>query len=244
MKIIVKSDYLELSKTAANIVRDEIKKKPNAVLGLPTGSTPIGMYKELIRMHKEEGMDFSGVTTFNLDEYYGISYESEQSYHYFMHRNFFDHVNISPDNINIPEANTDSIEKECKEYDNKIREFGGIDLMILGIGKNGHIGFNEPGDEMEIKTHIADLTEETIKANARFFEGYEMVPQKAVTMGLEGIMNSKKILLLASGEGKAEIIGKLLESTRVSTKVPASFLHLHNNVIIAVTEDAAKLLRL
>jgi len=243
LKVIIKKDYLELSKVAANIVRDEIIRKPNAVLGLPTGSTPLGMYRELIRMHKEEGLDLSGATTFNLDEYYGISYDNEQSYHYYMHQNFFNHVNIKPVNINIPDVIDDDIDRECEEYDNRIRKSGGIDLMILGIGHNGHIGFNEPGEEMETRTHITDLTKETIEANARFFENYDMVPKKAVTMGFGGIMTARKILLLANGEGKAEIIGKLLGSSKISTRIPASFLHIHSNVIVAVSEDAAKGLR-
>ncbi len=239
MKLIIKRDYEELSRVAADIVKEEIIKKPNAILGLPTGSTPVGMYRELIRMHKEEGMDFSGITTFNLDEYYGISYDNEQSYHYYMHRNFFDHVNIKPENINIPDVISNDINKVCEEYDNKIRKFGGIDLMILGIGHNGHIGFNEPGEEMEAKTHLTDLTEKTIEANSRFFDNYDMVPKKAVTMGFEGILTAKKILLLANGEGKAEIMGRLLKDSKISTRVPASFLHIHSNVIIVVSEDAA-----
>lgn len=240
MILDIVKDYDELSKTAAGIVKDTIEKKPNAVLGLPTGSTPIGMYKELIRLYGEKEIDFSGITTFNLDEYYGLSSENDKSYHYYMQRNLFDHVNISSDNINIPDGVAKDIKKSCMEYDKKIVECGGIDLLILGIGHNGHIGFNEPGDEMIMDTHLTDLEEATIMANVRFFNGYREVPRKAVTMGLKGIMSSRQILLLVNGEDKTSAVRQLLAGDKVSPKFPASFLYVHNNVRMVINKNAIK----
>lgn len=238
MIINVVRNYCELSKTAADVVQSVIINKPNAVLGLPTGSTPIGMYNELIRMYRERNIDFSEVTTFNLDEYYGMSYENEKSYHYYMQRNFFSHININPSNINIPNGIAKDIEKECIAYDMKIKECGGIDLLILGIGHNGHIGFNEPSNEMIMNTHLTNLAEETVMANARFFKGHDESPEKAITMGLEGIMSSRQIMLLVNGKDKTAAVRRLLTRDKVSPEFPASFLHVHNNVMVVINEDA------
>lgn len=238
MKLIVKKDYESLSKEAANIVKNEMEKKRNIVLGLATGSTPIGMYKELIRMHKEEGLDFSHVVSFNLDEYIGLDYDNPNSYHYYMKENLFDHVNISSDNVYIPDGKSDDLEESCRMYDKLIEEKGGIDLQILGIGSNGHIGFNEPDDELNFGTSIINLSDRTIKDNSRFFDSIEEVPKKAITMGIGSIMKAKKIILLANGKNKAEVINKLINCNTISTKLPASLLLLHPDFTLIVDEEA------
>lgn len=238
MKVIIEKNYDALSKKAAEIVKEEMMKKKNIVLGLATGSTPLGLYKELIRMHKEEGLDFSQVTTFNLDEYIGIAYDNPNSYHYYMENNLFKHINIDMDNTFVPDTNRDDLEDYCKEYDKLIEEKGGIDLQILGIGVNGHIGFNEPDEELNVGTSVVDLTESTIEANSRFFDSIDEVPKKAVTMGIGSIMKAKKIILLASGKSKHEAIKKLLKGDKVTTQLPASFLLLHPAVTVIVDEEA------
>jgi len=238
MKVIVEKDYDALSKKAAEIVRGEMLRKKNIVLGLATGSTPIGLYRELVRMHKEEGLDFSEVTTFNLDEYIGIDYSNPNSYHYFMEDNLFKHINIDANNTHVPDANAEDIENYCKEYDMLIEEKGGIDLQILGIGVNGHIGFNEPDEELNVGTSIVNLTESTIQANSRFFDSIDQVPKKAITMGIGSIMKAKKILLLASGKSKHEAIKKLVKGDKVTTQLPASLLLLHPDVTVIVDEEA------
>lgn len=239
MKIVVEKSYEDMSRAAARIVAEEIRKKPDIVLGLATGGTPLGMYKELVRMHREEGLDFSRVITFNLDEYCGLSPEDEHSYHYYMYENFFKHVNVKPENIHIPDGRAEDMDEYCREYDREVQRAGGIDLQILGIGRNGHIGFNEPGDELITETHVTILTEETRLANARFFGKLENVPERAVTMGLGTIMKAKKIILLANGKEKAPIMAELLSDTNVTTKVPASFLHLHPDTTVIMDTDAA-----
>ena len=192
MQIFIEKDYSAMSKKAAQIFADEIRKKPNLVLGLATGSTPIGTYEELIRMYNEEGLDFSQVVSFNLDEYYGLTPDDPQSYNYFMFKNFFNSINVQRDNIHIPDGRASDIENFCKEYDRKIESFGGIDLQLLGIGVNGHIGFNEPSDKLIVGTHLTDLTEDTIKANSRFFDSPDQVPTQAITMGIGSIIESQK----------------------------------------------------
>lgn len=238
MKLIVAKNYDLLSKTAANIVKEEIEKKPNIILGLPTGSTPIGMYKELIRMHKEEGLDFLQVTTFNLDEYVGIDEENPNSYYYFMKDKFFNYINIDSKKTFIPDGKTKDLANYCKEYDELIKRKGGIDLQILGIGENGHIGFNEPDDELNIGTTIVHLSESTIEANSRFFDTIDQVPKKAITMGIGSIMKSKKIILLASGINKRKVVNQLLKGNIITTKLPASMLLLHPDVTVIVDEEA------
>lgn len=243
MNLIVARDYDDMSCKAANIIADEIRQKPDLVLGLATGDTPLGTYRQLARMHREERLDFSKVITFNLDEYCGLSHQDPNSYHYYMYENFFNHINIKPENIHIPDGNAEDIEAFCKKYDREIAGCGGIDLQLLGIGQNGHIGFNEPGDELLTATHLTYLTEDTIKANSRFFNSVEEVPKKAITMGLGTIIQARKIILLASGRNKARIMAELLGEDAVSTKNPASFLLLHKDVTVIIDEEAASIYR-
>jgi len=242
MRIVISKNYDDMSARAARIVAGQIYLKPNSVLGLATGSTPLSMYKELIRVHREVGLDFSEVISFNLDEYIGLPIADEQSYYYYMYQNFFNHVNISRKNIYIPDGMAQDISSECEQYDNKIQEKGGIDLQILGIGNNGHIGFNEPDIKFEATTHQVTLDDETINANARFFQKIEEVPRLAISMGIKTIMHAKKIILLASGENKAEVIYRALFEG-VTPEVPASILQLHQDVTVIVEENAARLLK-
>ena len=242
MEIIAAKDYEELSKISANIISKEIIKKPDLVLGLATGSTPIGTYKELIKKHKEEGLDFSEVAVFNLDEYYGLPPDHEQSYAYFMRENFFKHININMKNVYIPNGMTDNIDEECHTYDALIEERGGIDLQLLGIGVNGHIGFNEPDDELAVGTHLVNLTHKTIQSNSRFFKRINEVPKQAITMGVGSIMKAKKILLLAHGENKAEIMAKTI-SGKLNTEIPASMLQTHPKATFIIDEVIASYIR-
>lgn len=241
MKVIITVNYEEMSKKAAEIVKKQIKEKPNTVLGLATGSTPLGMYKHLIEMYKRGEIDFSNVITFNLDEYIGLSPDHPQSYHYFMFHNFFNHINIKKENVHIPNGIAEDLEEECRKYEEEIEKAGGIDLQILGIGINGHIGFNEPDESIETKTHVVTLTEKTINANKRFFKNAEEVPRKAITMGLGSIMKAKKIVLLASGKNKAEAIKETIKG-QLTTKVPATVLALHHDVTIIIDKEAASLI--
>ena len=238
MKKMICKNYDALSYLAADIIAEQIKNKPDTVLGLATGSTPMGTYKELVRRNKKGDVDFSGVTTFNLDEYYKISGDNPQSYHYFMYRNLFDHININRNNIHIPDGNTASVEQECERYDRLIRDAGGIDLQVLGIGSNGHIGFNEPASELITKTHLTALTENTIQDNARFFNHADEVPVHAITMGLGTILKAKRIILLISGKNKAKIFKKAFEG-KITTNLPASLLQLHPDTTVIVDEEAA-----
>ena len=242
MKLIVTKNYEELSKIAAEEFAKVVIEKPTAVLGLATGGSPVGMYKELIAKCKNNELDFSKCTSINLDEYIGLNPEHEQSYRNFMNTNLFNHVNINKDRTFVPNGLAQNLEEECKNYDNKIEELGGIDVQLLGIGNNGHIAFNEPGDELSAGTHIISLTESTIEANARFFDSIDEVPRKALTMGLGGIMKAKKIILIASGEGKAEAI-KGLFSGKITTENPATMLQMHRDVVVIIDEAAAKLIK-
>ncbi|KPU27374.1 glucosamine-6-phosphate deaminase [Caloranaerobacter sp. TR13] len=241
MKVIIVKDYEEMSRKAANIVASQIILKPDSVIGLATGDTPKGMYRELIRLYNNGDIDFANIKTFNLDEYYGLPKENPQSYHYYMMENLFNHVNIKKENIHIPNGMTESIEKECEEYEKKIQQAGGIDLQVLGIGRNGHIGFNEPDLKFEAKTHLVELDEDTIKANSRFFNSIQEVPTKAISMGIKTIMHARKILLLASGKEKAEAIYKAVKG-KIIPEVPASVLQLHPDVIVIADKEAASLL--
>ncbi|MCF6459858.1 glucosamine-6-phosphate deaminase [Clostridium sp. Cult3] len=238
MRVIVKKDYESISKEAANIIKDEMVKNPNIVLGLATGSTPVGMYQELIRFHKEEGLDFSNVTTFNLDEYVGIDDDHPNSYHYFMKDVLFDHININMENTFVPDGKAEDPESYCREYDRLIEEKGGIDIQILGIGENGHIAFNEPDKKLNVGTSIVDLTQSTIEANSRFFDSIDEVPKTAITMGIGSIMKAKKIILLANGKKKAKVIKELLKGEKITTDLPASMLLLHPDVTVIVDEEA------
>ncbi len=241
MKVHVVKDYQELSLRAAGIVASQVILKEDAVLGLATGSTPEGMYRELAQLNREGKVDFSRVTTFNLDEYWGLAPGHPQSYHYYMHQHFFDHVNLAPENIHIPPGDGVDVSNLCREYEQKIAAADGIDLQVLGIGVNGHIGFNEPDRRLEARTHLVDLTAETIAANSRFFSTPGEVPRQAITMGMGSIMQARRILLLASGENKAAAIRDTLGG-RVTTAVPASFLQLHRRVIVLLDREAAALL--
>ncbi|MFA7533476.1 MAG: glucosamine-6-phosphate deaminase [Tissierellaceae bacterium] len=243
MKIIVEKDYESMSKKAGKILIDTIKANPKIVLGLATGSTPIGLYKELIRSHREDDLDFSNVTTFNLDEYIGISKDHPNSYGYFMYEELFKHINIPMNNTHIPHGEAEDLEEYCKYYDDLIQSHGGIDIQVLGIGENGHIALNEPSEYLSIGTSIVELTDNTIKANSRFFGSEGEVPKSAISMGIGGILKARKIILLASGETKAPIIGKLLRTKGISTMIPASFLLLHPNVTVIVDEAAYKEMR-
>lgn len=243
MRIIVVDNYEEMSKKAANMVASQVILKPNSVLGLATGDTPVGMYEEIISLYKNEEVDFSKVKTFNLDEYYGLSKENPQSYYYYMMNHLFNHVNIDENNINIPNGMVDNIESECKNYDKRIVEVGGIDLQVLGIGVNGHIGFNEPDISFESETHLVNLDEKTIESNSRFFNSKEEVPTKAISMGIKTIMHSKKIILLACGNSKADAIFETING-KINPNMPASILQLHRDVVVIVDKEAASKLNL
>jgi len=239
MNIIKVKNYKELSMQAAGIVAAQISRKKNTVLGLPTGQTPLGMYQELVKRFRKGEIDFSQVITFNLDEYYGLSPEHPQSYNYYMWQTFFNNINIKKENVFIPDGVTKDVQKECRYYESLIEKKGGIDLQFLGIGDNGHIGFNEPAIALNSKTHLVNLSQATIEANSRFFNDIEDVPRKALTMGMGTIMKAKQIILLASGMKKAPAIAKTING-KVSTEVPASLLQLHRDVTIIVDKDAAR----
>lgn len=238
MRIIVAKDYEEMSGRAAKIVAGQIFLKPNSVIGLATGSTPLMMYKELIRIYQEDGLDFSETVTFNLDEYIGLSAGNINSYHYYMSDNLFKHINIKRENVFIPDGMASDIERECREFEEKIKAKGGIDLQVLGIGNNGHIGFNEPDVKFEATTHEVKLDEETILANARFFDNIDEVPKYAISMGIKTIMHARKILLLANGYGKAEALGRALYGG-ITPEIPASILQLHQDVTVVVDGECA-----
>ena len=241
MRIYKAKDYNEMSRKAANIISAQIIMKPDAVLGLATGSSPIGTYKQLIDWYNKEDLDFSEIRSVNLDEYKGLDASNPQSYAYFMRHNLFDSVNIKLENTNIPNGLETDIEKECTRYNNIIKSLGGIDLQLLGIGNNGHIGFNEPGEAFEKETHCVKLTENTIQANARFFSSIDEVPTHAYSTGIKNIMQARSILLIASGEAKAEAMYQALFGP-ITPTVPASILQLHNNVSIVADEAALSLI--
>ncbi len=240
MQIVSCVDYADMSRKAARIIAAQVMLKPHCVLGLATGSTPIGTYKELIRFHLEEELDFSNVTTVNLDEYYGLSPEHEQSYRYFMRQNLFDHINIPPENTHIPDGLTRDVARTCAEYDSMVSSLGGTDIQLLGIGDNGHIAFNEPHSFFFAQTHLVDLDEDTIKANARFFASEADVPRQAITMGMRSIFSAKLILLLASGPNKASAIARMIKGP-IDPQLPASILQLHPNVVVIAEKEALAL---
>lgn len=242
MKIYAAKDYADLSRKAANIISAQVIMKPNAVLGLATGSTPIGAYKQLIEWYNKGDIDFSQTISVNLDEYKGLSGDHDQSYRYFMNHNLFDHVNIKKENTNVPNGLAEDSKAECERYNNIIRNLGGIDLQLLGIGGNGHIGFNEPGTAFEKETHVVTLTEQTRQSNARFFSSIDEVPTHALTMGIKSIMSAKKVLLLATGEAKAQALYDSFFGP-VTPGVPASILQLHNDCIVIADEAALSLIR-
>ena len=237
MKIYKAKDYKDMSRKAANIISAQVIMKPNCVLGLATGSTPIGTYDQLVEWYNKGDLDFSEVTTVNLDEYKGLPRTNDQSYYYFMHQHLFDRVNIDPERTNVPNGMEPDAEKECGRYEELIRSLGGVDLQLLGLGHNGHIGFNEPGEAFEKETHCVDLTESTIEANKRFFASADDVPKQAYTMGIKTIMQAKKILIVVSGEDKAETVKNAFFGP-VTPQVPASILQMHPDVTIVADEAA------
>ena len=237
MRIICAKDYKEMSEMAADIIGAQVLLKPDAVLGLATGSTPIGTYEELVRRYEAGRLDFSKIKTVNLDEYRGLTKDNDQSYYYFMHSHLFDHINIDKANTNVPDGMEPDALKAGEDYENIINKFGGIDLQLLGLGNNGHIGFNEPCDEFIDKTHVVDLTQSTIEANKRFFESIDDVPKQAYTMGIGSIMRAKRVLMLVSGKGKAQIVKDAFFGS-VTPKVPASVLQLHNDFILIGDAEA------
>jgi len=241
MRIIIADNYEEMSKRAAAMVSSQVILKYNSVLGLATGDTPLGMYKELIKLYKNKEVDFSDVTTFNLDEYYELSRENTQSYYYYMNHNFFDYINIKKENTHILNGIAKNIKVECKNYDQQIKNEGGIDIQVLGIGANGHIGFNEPDVNFEAETHLVKLDDTTIKANSRFFSSTDEVPTTAISMGIKTIMQSRRVILLANGAGKADAIYKTVKG-KICPEVPASILQFHPDATIIIDKAAAKLL--
>ena len=238
MRIVETKDYNDMSRKAANIISAQVILKPDSVLGLATGSSPIGTYDQLVDWYNKGDLDFSQVRSVNLDEYRGLDRENDQSYYYFMHKHLFDRVNINIENTNVPDGTEPDAEKECKRYEELIRSYGGVDLQLLGLGHNGHIGFNEPAASFAPETHCVDLTESTIEANKRFFASADDVPRQAYTMGIGTIMRARKILVVVSGEDKAEIVAKAFFG-EVTPEVPASILQFHPDVTIVA--DAAAL---
>ncbi|MCG3155323.1 MAG: Glucosamine-6-phosphate deaminase 1 [bacterium] len=243
MLVHIKENYEELSATGAQIVAQLVRRKPDCVLGFATGGTPLGMYKELIRLHQYEGLDFSKVTTFNLDEYVGLPPEHDQSYHYFMWENLFKHINVDRRYVHLPMGMAQDVAAHCEWYEERIKKAGGIDLQILGIGANGHIAFNEPGSSLGSRTRIKTLTGTTREANARFFKTPDEVPKFAITMGVGTIMDAKQLLLLASGEGKANAIAATCEGA-LTAACPASIVQLHRYAFVIVDQAAASKLRM
>ena len=236
MKFITVDTYEKLSRQAANIISAQVILKPDSVLGLATGSSPLGTYKQLIKWYEKGDIDFSNVITVNLDEYIGLNGENTQSYRYFMNENFFHHINIDINNTFVPNGCADNLDLEGKKYDEHIRDIGGIDLHLLGIGHDGHIGFNEPDKYFVKSTHIVDLHESTIKANSRFFSKIDEVPKRAITMGMVSIMQAKKILLIASGSEKRDILEKAFYGP-ITPEIPASILQLHPDITVIFSEN-------
>ncbi|WP_339060437.1 glucosamine-6-phosphate deaminase [Tepidibacillus marianensis] len=242
MRIELVNNYDELSKSSGNYIFQKMKENKKINMGLATGSTPLGLYQELIRLKDKNGINLNNITTFNLDEYIGVPPESAASYRYYMNNNLFRPLRLPIEQTHIPLGMAEDIEMECKRYEKLIEESGGIDIQILGVGDNGHIGFNEPGTSFLQPTHIVQLTHSTRKANARFFKSIDDVPTKAITMGIQTIMKAKEIVLLASGKAKAEAIFQLIESNQMTTSWPVTILKSHPNVTVFIDEPATLLL--
>ena len=240
MKILRAKDYADMSRKAANIISAQVILKPDCVLGLATGSTPIGTYQQLIKWYEKGDLDFSQVSTYNLDEYRGLTHDDPQSYHYFMRENLFDHVNIDQANTHVPDGSNPDADTACAEYDTIVAAAGYPDLQLLGIGNNGHIGFNEPDDHFSKGTHCVDLTESTIQANSRLFDRIEDVPRQAYTMGTQTIMSARAILVIANGEAKAQAVYDMCYGP-ITPSCPASILQLHPNVVVVADEAALAL---
>lgn len=239
MKVVKVKDYDEMSEKACSFILDKIQRLENPVLGLATGSTPEGLYKQLIEKYQQKEVSFEKVSTFNLDEYVGMAKEDFQSYHYYMNHKLFKHIDISMDHVNLPNGIAENLDKECRDYESRILQAGQVDIQVLGIGVNGHIGFNEPGTPFTSRTHIVDLDDSTRKANARYFDSIDDVPKQAITMGIETIMESKEILLLVSGSKKGEALASLLnDEDEVSQDFPASILKHHQRVTVIADQAA------
>ena len=241
MRVIVVKDYEELSKKAAGILASQLILKPDSILGLATGSTPVGTYAELVKLYNQGSVSFGDATTFNLDEYYGLNPSNTNSYIYFMNDNLFNHVDMNKNKINMPNGLAKDVQVECDSYEKRIDEQGGIDMQLLGIGRNGHIGFNEPDIKFEATTHLVNLDDDTINANSRFFNNIDEVPKQALSMGIKTIMHSRKILLLACGEEKAQIVYDMIHG-KITPELPASVLQLHPDVIVIADKEAGKFL--
>ena len=236
MKVIQVDDYDDLSQLASKRLISTVKQKPNAVLGLATGSTPLGLYRNLIKDHQENGTSYQQVHTVNLDEYIGLSKENPNSYYSYMVKNLFQYLDIPPHHIHLPHGNADDLSQECERYEKVLEGLGTIDLQVLGIGGNGHIGFNEPDEFFTKETHVVKLDESTIEANSRFFASKDDVPREAITMGMYSIMQAKKILLIANGKSKKDILEKAFFG-KITPEVPASILQLHNDVTVIYSEN-------
>lgn len=241
MKFIVKESKEEVAVAAADLVEKVIRRDPACVLGLATGSSPVGMYQELARRCKDGDLDFSAVTTVNLDEYIGLNAEHDQSYHYFMKENFFSHINIDMEKTHVPEGDAEDAEEEAQRYEKLLKSLEPCAVQLLGIGINGHIGFNEPGDDFKLETHVTSLTKETITSNARFFDSIEEVPNLAITMGMGSILRARRIILIALGESKQAAV-KALEDALITPKVPATILKVHPDLTVICDREAAGLL--
>ncbi|MCD7872133.1 MAG: glucosamine-6-phosphate deaminase [Clostridiales bacterium] len=241
MNVLIYENEQQIGIAAGNYMCGQVLQKPDSVLGLATGSTPLKPYGQMVELYKKGVVDFSKVKTFNLDEYVNLDVKDKNSYHTFMHENLFKHINIPQENINFLNGNSDNLEKECKEYEKRIKEAGGIDIQLLGIGSNGHIAFNEPVDCFQRWSHVVTLKESTVKDNSRFFNSIEEVPTQAVTMGIGSIMQAKKILIIALGEKKAKAIKQLIDGN-VTPQCPASVLQFHANVTLMLDKGAASLL--
>ncbi len=242
IRLIVAEDYDQLSQKAAQLVANQLSQKPASVIGFATGSTPLGLYRELITMYQSKKVSFDQMISFNLDEYIGLSRNHPQSYYRFMWDNLFSHIGMDEKRIHFPPGIFHDQQTICHQYEEQIAQTGGIDLQILGIGVNGHIGFNEPDEVFTLPTHIVELADETIQANSRFFDNEAEVPKRAITMGIRSIMQAKSILLLANGENKAEAIQKMF-TDKADPRIPASILQLHTNVTLIVDRAAAALLQ-
>lgn len=237
MRIYETSDYQAMSRRAADIMAAQVLLKPNCVLGLATGSTPVGAYERLVELYREGSLSFAQVKSVNLDEYKGLAPTHDQSYRYFMQKNLFDHVDIDPANTNVPDGLAEDAQAECARYDALVASLGFADLQLLGLGRNGHIGFNEPGGCFVKPTHVVDLTQSTIEANARFFASAGDVPRQALTMGIGCIMAARRVLVVASGEDKADAVAKMVKGP-ITPEVPASILQLHTDVVLVADEAA------
>jgi glucosamine-6-phosphate deaminase len=241
MIIIKTKDYMQLSKICADVLIEEININPQIVLGLPTGSTPLGMYRNLVLAYKKRKVNFSKVKTYNIDEYYPIKKSDKNSYYHYMHNNFFDNFKINKKNINILDGETEDPKKECRDFERKIRK-SGIDIMILGVGVNGHIGFNEPFSSIKSKTRIVKLDKDTVRINSRFFKNIDDIPKHALTIGISTILSSKSIILLASGKNKAKAVSRLVDGP-ISSKWPVSFLKKHDNLIVICDREAGRYIK-